>query len=215
MPDYSKGQIYVIRNDVDDLFYVGSTCVGLSKRMELHKAECKQDNMKIHLHMNELGFSHFRIELVEDVADCQSNDQLKRREGHFQRLMKPQLNIRVERRTKQEYHQDNKERIRARMKVYHAKNREQALEYNKEPTRCETCDITLTRNGMCAHLKSKKHAENVKNGTPLPKKQGKIYCDVCDCHIDQRKHLERHNKSQKHLDNVKRLSDSESFSSAD
>jgi predicted GIY-YIG superfamily endonuclease len=46
MPDYSKGQIYTIRNRNDDKkIYVGSTLQPLYKRFHQHKINSKKKNV--------------------------------------------------------------------------------------------------------------------------------------------------------------------------
>ena len=39
MPDYSKGKIYKITNDLNDDVYIGSTCDTLSRRFSNHKSK--------------------------------------------------------------------------------------------------------------------------------------------------------------------------------
>ena len=41
MPDYSKGKIYKILNNIDNEIYVGSTIKTLSQRMACHRSNLK------------------------------------------------------------------------------------------------------------------------------------------------------------------------------
>ena len=56
MTDYSKGQIYTIRNrDDNTLIYVGSTVQPLHKRFYQHKSDSKTErcmNMKLYVTVN-------------------------------------------------------------------------------------------------------------------------------------------------------------------
>ena len=48
MPDYSKGQIYTIRNRNDDSkIYIGSTIQPLYKRLYTHKCYSKKEEYRI------------------------------------------------------------------------------------------------------------------------------------------------------------------------
>ena len=64
---YNKAKIYIIRNTVDDVTYVGSTVARLSKRMSKHREDLRQETRKSRLYekMRELGSDKFYIELLE------------------------------------------------------------------------------------------------------------------------------------------------------
>ena len=64
---YSNGRIYCIRNSINDDIYVGSSCQPLSKRMEKHRYDVRNDkknNCSLYKKMNELGVENFYIELI-------------------------------------------------------------------------------------------------------------------------------------------------------
>ncbi len=111
--DYSKGKIYKITNDFNNEVYVGSTCDTLIKRFSNHKIDSKKERLKdINLYklINEIGFDRFRIELIENCP-CEDRYQLRQREGYFIREIGT-LNMLIAGRIRNEYVQDNKERIR-------------------------------------------------------------------------------------------------------
>ena len=121
--DYKNGNIYCIRNTIDDGIYVGSTTQPLSKRMVKHRCSAntcphKQKNTT---HMYELGVEHFYIELVEEYP-CDNVEQLNRKEGEWTRKLGT-LNSKIQGRTEKEWRSDNQEAIAA----YKEANRETIL----------------------------------------------------------------------------------------
>ncbi len=108
MRDYSKGQIYIIRNHVDDRVYIGSTTQTLAQRMSSHRrcytSEGKKD-YKIYKAFAELGVDKFYIERLEEFP-CNDVQALVSREGYYIRLydsFNAGLNGRIEGRTDAEY----------------------------------------------------------------------------------------------------------------
>ncbi len=88
MPDYSKGQIYIIRNHVDDRVYIGSTTQTLAQRMSVHRADARRDakrNLKLYKAFGEIGFDSFYIERLEEFP-CNDVQALVSREGFYIRL---------------------------------------------------------------------------------------------------------------------------------
>ena len=81
---YNNGKIYKIVNNVDDMVYIGSTCLSLSKRKHLHKTEQvsgKSPNRRLFLHTKKHGWEEFDIYLVEQFS-CHNKDQLRQREEY-------------------------------------------------------------------------------------------------------------------------------------
>ena len=89
--DYSQGKVYGIYFE-DKLRYVGSTILDLPKRMSYHRQDAKKErcNGKIYQEMNENGIENYYIELIE-IVNCNSKEELLKREGHFQRLYRDYL----------------------------------------------------------------------------------------------------------------------------
>ena len=111
MRNYQNGKIYTVRPRTrPDLVYVGSTIQPLSIRMGKHRCP---DNVCTSKRVLEIGDAY--IELVENYP-CFNLEELRRREGEFQRSMDC-INLRIECRTDAEYYQDNKERIAAYHKL--------------------------------------------------------------------------------------------------
>jgi group I intron endonuclease len=170
--DYSKGKIYKITNDFNNDIYVGSSCDTLIKRFSYHKKDSKKEKNKEHPFyklMNEIGHTRFRIQLVEDCP-CEDTYQLRQREGHFIREMGT-LNLVIAGRTRTEYKQDNKEKLREKEKEYRENNKEiinkkkkefrkehkeEIKEYKKTPITCE-CGACIQKGELWRHKKTQKH----------------------------------------------------------
>jgi molybdopterin converting factor small subunit len=101
------------------------------------------------------------IELYE-YYPCNTDLELKRREGEVIRLLDC-CNKRIAGRTRKEYREDNKERLRAENNQYYVNNKEKIKERNKkyrdnnkQKHNCE-CGGKYTHNNREAHFRTKKH----------------------------------------------------------
>ena len=114
--DYSKGKIYVIRNHINELVYVGSTTRPLSERMNEHRRHAKdRGHLKIYQAMNELLNDNFYIELFEPFS-CSNKEELLKREGQVIRQLdsfKNGYNKVLCGRTQKEWDNDNAEKLKA------------------------------------------------------------------------------------------------------
>ena len=132
--DYTKGKIYIIRNSENDLTYIGSTCQTLAQRMAQHRKDMKnpkRQHMRLYKTMIELGKDAFYIELLEDYP-CQRQEELLKKEGERIREYQSKLNTVISGRSKQEYHQDNKEKDAEKDKQYYQNNKDRILEHKKQ-----------------------------------------------------------------------------------
>jgi len=126
MPNYQNGKIYSIRSHSrPDLVYIGSTVRPLSERFGGHKISANKCKSK---QIIDIGDSY--IELVENFT-CANVEELRKREGHFQRSMDC-VNKCIAGRTPQEYNQDNKEDIASYNKNYRQDNKEAILVDKKQ-----------------------------------------------------------------------------------
>ena len=135
--DFKNGKVYVIRNSVNDLVYVGSTCQSLSQRMAQHRRDCnnkRHDAMKLYVLMKELGVDKFYIELLE-YYPCNTREELYKREGECMRNQEPELNSKIQGRTNEEYRKEEREKVLTGKKEHYNKYKEhykqQAIEYGK------------------------------------------------------------------------------------
>ena len=128
--DYNNSKIYCIRNNINDMIYIGSTTQPLSKRMGEHRnniscEKCK--NYKLYETMRELGRDNFFIELLENY-ECNNLEELRKREGELIREYKTELNNRIAGRTGNEWYDENKDK----KKTYYETNKDKIKEYQKE-----------------------------------------------------------------------------------
>ena len=138
--DYSKGKIYLIRNTVNDLLYVGSTCQTVAQRMSEHRSKAKNINIigPIYIAMRELGVDKFYIEWHSDFP-CERGDQLAKREGEVMRELGTRTNGYNKNqagRSAAEYYKDNADTIKVQKAVYNKENaatiKVKKAAYNKE-----------------------------------------------------------------------------------
>ena len=165
MPDYSKGKIYKIVNDVNDKVYYGSTIQKLCVRMCGHRAKhsnCMSKNIGVDL-------KECKIILVENII-CNSKEELLKRERWYIENNEC-VNKRIPGRTKKEYRQANKEKIAKKRKQYNEKNKAKMSEKSKKyreknkvkivPKRAEKetceCGAVVAKCNMLRHKKTKKH----------------------------------------------------------
>lgn len=124
--DYSKGKIYVIRNNIDDRTYIGSTCQTLSQRMTQHRQnikDLKKNSTKLYQAMIELGIENFYIELIEEYA-CETQEQLRKREGENIRSYQSTMNQAIAGRSAKEWYYDNIDINHAKAKEYREANKD-------------------------------------------------------------------------------------------
>jgi len=172
---YQKSKIYKIYNDVNNETYVGSTYNMLCKRMEKHRSHRFQYAQRpLYKLMNELGVEKFHIELVEDYP-CENKEQLRKREGHYIREMGT-LNIVIEDRTRQEYREDNKEKIKEYMAKYREDKKEDILQKTKEYRDSNRDKIQQYKRDNKEHIlaQSKEYRERTKEQQADRQKQEKV-----------------------------------------
>lgn len=161
MPDYSKGKIYKVVNDILNMRYVGSTVQPLSARMSAHRANHKSG-----------GFARYqkwgmiedcKIYLIENYP-CKDKHELESRERHFiERFGAGSgcVNIQIPTRTRAQYNQENRERILQGKKQYRMNNAEKIKAYRtstaQERVACG-CGSVVTKHHLMRHCKSQKHA---------------------------------------------------------
>jgi len=197
MPDYSKGKIYKILNNVDNEIYVGSTTETLGQRMARHRQDMKhRPHYKLYKHMYELNVENFYIELIENFP-CNDVYELRAREGHFIREIGT-MNKNIAGRTYNKWREENKEHIKSHSKQYYEDNKhdkiKQYREDNKELIKThrkqyyENNKDYLKEYDKQYHEKNKEHIQHRTNK--------KITCNVCGCQVS-RGNIARHQKTEK------------------
>ena len=170
MTDYLYPNAVVYRINVGDEFYIGST-VDMRNRFYSHKCYLKMDcQYKLYKKMREynLDFDDVEISILQTYP-CNDKSDLRRREGIYQKELKPTLNDFVAGRTKQEYRVDNKEHMieyekeryeknktenLENKKIYYIENKDAILAYKREKKECEYCHKEITRNHLSRHYKT-------------------------------------------------------------
>ena len=160
--NYNNSKIYIIKNSVNDSIYIGSTTQTLSQRVAQHRKATRNpqaNKFKIYRTMLDLGIENFFVELIEYYS-CNTQEELRRREGQVIKEFQPDLNKQVAGRTLQEYRKDfaeeikEKDRIRGKSEKVLQKRRERKYE-------C-CCGSVVRTDGKVEHLRTKKHKEYVK-----------------------------------------------------
>jgi GIY-YIG catalytic domain len=128
-----KGIIYKITcNETGEVYY-GSTQQSLNVRMICHKASCKQWKE------GKCGFTtsyqiidrgNYSYSLIETV-ECEDRKQLEARE-RFYIESNECINKNIAGRTVKEYHEDNKETIKAYRKAYDEANKDHRNELRRQ-----------------------------------------------------------------------------------
>jgi hypothetical protein len=115
MSKYQKGKIYKLVNDeMPDKIYFGSTINDLNIRLSQHKSKSNKSTSKI---LFEKG--NVKIILVEEYP-CENRKQLEKKERNYIENNEC-INKNIPTRTLKEYNEDNKEKIKERIKKYNEK----------------------------------------------------------------------------------------------
>ena len=80
MYDFSNSSIYILKNNVDDKFYIGSTIYSLETRFDYHNGARTSSwntprTSPLYVHFNQIGWHNVTITLLEKV-NCLSRDHL-------------------------------------------------------------------------------------------------------------------------------------------
>jgi len=153
MPDYQQGKIYAIRSHLTTDVYIGATCKRLSDRMAGHRYAYKKNIVPCKsFNIIERGDAY--MELIE-AFPCNNKDELNKREGEIIRTTLNAVNARVEGRTKQEYREINKEKMKEYLKEYREKHKEKAKEYQKEYRENNNEDLKIKKKEYYERTKNK------------------------------------------------------------
>ena len=129
-PDYSKGKIYKIINDIDDEVYVGSTVQRLCDRLAEHRRHSKRCSNMCYNHWNDIGWETIKIILIEDFP-CERKEQLEACERYWIEQIGT-LNKVIPTRTRNERYEANKDIIKEQRKQYKEANKEVIKEKDKQ-----------------------------------------------------------------------------------
>lgn len=149
--DYANCKIYrLVCKDLSiPHVYVGHT-TDMIRRKANHKSHCsnnkhRQYNFNVYRQIRANGgFNNWSMLLVEDFP-CANKYQAKVRERYWCEELHADLNTQVPGRTREQYHEDNKEYMAEYYK-----------EYANRKVVC-ACGSTYNRSGKTLHLRTKKH----------------------------------------------------------
>jgi predicted HicB family RNase H-like nuclease len=174
MPDYQKGKIYKIVSDNIEGTYYGSTADTLWSRFGTHNSDFrawKKGSKKYYTSYKLIEAGNASIVLVEKYP-CNDKIELKARE-RFYIENNDCVNKCVPNRTKNEYYQDNKEKIKEyyqdnkeKIKEYYQDNKEkikeQKKEYRKKTFICLCDGEHHNLHNNTSHFRSQYHINNLK-----------------------------------------------------
>ena len=157
MPDYSQGKIYkIISTDCDDVYY-GSCTIPLNVRLSIHKAKYNMYLKGNYHYVTSFGIidkGNYEIVLVENYP-CENEIELEMREAEYIKNNEC-VNRIVPRRTRQQWHQDNHEKILKQLKDYREKNREKISQRTNEKIVCDNCGSIVSRCNLRRHQRTSK-----------------------------------------------------------
>jgi len=133
---YHNSKIYQITDIGCNKCYIGSTCENLCNRMARHRANYKKflngkgSHTRSYDLFNEYGIENCKIELME-YFKCDTLQELRKREGEHIKNTEC-VNKVVPCRTRKEFYQDNKDKIKERKKEYYQNNIDKMKERDRE-----------------------------------------------------------------------------------
>ena len=211
--NYQNGKIYYLKCKTSNKLYVGSTSQLLQERLNGHVSNYnswKNGQRRYCSSFDIIKNNNYKIKLIK-LYPCNSKQILEIEEGLITKQYKDKynndcVNRYIAGRTKQEYREDNEEKIKESNKIYYEKNKDKAIKYyqqnlNKIKKRreikilCE-CGSTINKYQLNEHIKTTKHQHFI-NGVIKIDKMEKIICE-CGSTIVKRQ-LKRHERSKKHL----------------
>ena len=137
MPDYSKGQIYKICDIGFNQCYIGSSVEKLYNRMAKHRYEYKKyqegkttNYCYVYRLFDSYGVNNCKIYWIEDYP-CNSKKELEAREGYYQQNTDC-VNKQIAGRSKEQWTEDNKEKLKIQAKERYEKNKETVNEKRRE-----------------------------------------------------------------------------------
>ena len=205
MPDYQNGKIYKLWSPQGNEIYIGSTINSLAKRLGGHKS--KRNCRSKYLFQN---YTDVRIELIQEYP-CNNKMELNKREGEHIRANNC-LNKEIAGRTRQEYYEDNKEKLAEKNKKWYENNKEKLAERHKEYYDSNKGKIA-ERHKEWREANKEKIAEYYENNKEKMKEKNKEYYEAnkekileknkekikCECGCEvSRNDIAKHRRTNKH-----------------
>ena len=195
--DYNNAKIYKLCSDVDDCFYIGSTCNSLAKRLSHHKYDAsRRAEIKVYKHFNRIGLGEMKIILIEK-CDVNDKDELLRVEDRHikDNIKNPNcLNSWRAKRSFAEWKEEERDAYLERKRKFYQRHKDEILEKHKEYRE-------KNRDSMVDYLKEY-YAQNKES--LLEKQRQKIQCPICQCEV-RRYAFKRHERTPKHKLNLQEV----------
>jgi hypothetical protein len=161
MSDYSQGKIYkIISSQCDDVYY-GSCATPLNIRLNTHIGKYNmylKGNQHYVTSFKIIEKGNYEIVLVEDYP-CENEIELEMREAEYIKNNEC-VNRIVPRRTRQQWHEDNREKILKQLKDYNKANSEKIKQRRNEKIVCENCCSIVSRCNLMRHQRTSKCLNN-------------------------------------------------------
>ena len=161
-PLYCNSVIYKLcckDPSIEDI-YVGST-TNFTNRKRGHKTHCNNENDKdynVYVYKfirDNCGWNNWDMIKIKDYP-TDSKRNLEMEERRIIEELKPTLNKKFTTRTKKEYYQKNKEKLKEKTKIYSQQNKEKILKNQKEKITCPICGSIVRKDGIKRHQRGKK-----------------------------------------------------------
>jgi hypothetical protein len=196
--------IYCLHNEDLPEYYVGHT-KDLNERWKEHIKKSKKLNFKVYKYIRSNGgINNFKMEVLDEIyCDKQGTKKLER---YYMELLGATLNSDIPGRTKQEYDndnkqkldeyrkkylQDNKQEINKKHREYHQKNKQKIREKDK---------IRYQKNKQKKCEKQKEYRQNNKQEI-CEKKKVKFTC-ICGS-VTRKSEQTQHFRTKKHIDFIR------------
>jgi hypothetical protein len=207
---YCNAKVYKLIDTINGYYYIGSTCMPLSKRLSGHKSDAKRKtDQKIYKYFNYIGWYNVKI-ILHSEHYLDNKEQLLREEDnviqiylHDDKCLNSRRALTTEEYKKEyqkEYYETNKEQIRESQKEYNENNKEKIKEYNKEYY--ETNKEQIQENQKEYNENNKEKIKEY-NKEYYGKMKQEIKC-VCGSSI-QKKTIKTHEKTKKHINYINNL----------
>ena len=165
MPDYNNGKIYEISCLDNDSVYIGSTTKQyLSDRLSDHVQQYKRmkfQNKGTNVTSSVLIETEtYSIKLLEKFP-CKDKVELHTREKYWIQQNSNCVNKQLPLRTKEQYYQDNKDKIIAKSNERYQTKKVEIREKKKATMICPVCQSEFRASDKARHNKSAKHQNAV------------------------------------------------------
>lgn len=193
---YNESIIYGIYHK-DILIYIGSTIQKLWQRWSDHKKTLnieKKNKLKLYNYMKQYPIQDFLIKIIENY-NCNSQIELLKKEGEYQKEFNPECNTSRAGRTQKEYYNENKQVCQERNKEYYENNKEKCREIQKE-WRINNADFkkeldTKWREENRELIRIKDKERRLNNNPEINCECGSKYKKLYkSCHIKTKKHIQ-------------------------